>query len=62
MNNMESHMIYHFQGFRFEFVQDELLITNQRHFPYFEVYKMKFTESDIPFIISVEQKGRVDND
>jgi hypothetical protein len=55
-------MIYHFQGFRFEFVRDELLITNQRHFPYFEVYKMKFTESDVPFVISVEEKGMVDND
>lgn len=54
----EPFLIYHFNGFKFEFIKDELHITNERHLPFFEKYRMQFIEDErTPFVIITEEKG-----
>lgn len=52
---IEPFLTYHFQGFKFEFIKDELFITNTitkyRYKIQFEHYK------DIPFLITLVEKN-----
>lgn len=54
----EPFLTYRFQGFRFEFIRDELHITNERHLPFFEKFRVQFIDDKItPFVIIKEEEG-----
>jgi len=54
----EPFLTYKFQGYKFEFIRDEVIITNERHLPFFEKYKMIFNDYDsLGFTIMLEEKG-----
>lgn len=58
MIESEPFLTYCFQGFKFEFIRDELFVTNERHLPFFEKYRIQFSDDDkIPFVIILEKKG-----
>ena len=53
-------MTYLFHGFNFEFTEDGLFVTDERHLPYYEKYKITFEDNrSFPFVITMEERGRL---